>query len=115
LRLARSVATLPRMTILRAPVAWSRPKKPRGPDLSQEERQHVKVALAFMLKRIGTWKAVADAMGLKKATVRLAASKRGGVTAGVALRAARAAGVPVEDILSGAFPKPGMCPHCGRG
>jgi hypothetical protein len=103
------------MPILRERVAWSRPKAPRGPDLSPEERQRVKVALAFLLVRFGKQKALADAMGLKKATVAYAASKRGGVTAGVALRAARAAGVPLEDILSGAWPKPGMCPHCGRG
>jgi hypothetical protein len=103
------------MAVLRERIAWSRPKKPRGPDLSSDELEHAKVALAFMLKRFGTWRAVADAMGLKKATVMLAASKRGRVTAGVALRAARAAGVSVEDLLSGAFPKPGVCPHCGRG
>jgi hypothetical protein len=76
---------------------------------------HVKAALAFLRARYGGWQAVADAMGLKVATVLYAHGRGKNVTAGVALRAARAAAVPVEDVLSGAFPKPGTCPHCGRG
>lgn len=75
----------------------------------------MKAALAFLRARYGTWLAVADAMGLKLATVVYAAKRGKGVSAGVALRTARAAGVPAEDLLSGAFPKPGVCPHCGRG
>lgn len=74
----------------------------------------MKAALAFLRLRHGTWAALSRAMGLKKATVTAATGKRGGVSAGVALRAARAAGVPLEDVLSGAWPKPGACPHCGR-
>lgn len=101
------------MPVLRERVAWSRPKVPRGPDLTPEEAKHVKAALAFLRARYGSWPKAAAAMGLKPVSVRYVASKRGGVTAGVALRAARAAGVPVEDILSGAWPKPGTCPHCG--
>jgi hypothetical protein len=102
------------MPILRERVEWVRPKVRRGPDLSQEECKHVKTALAFLAKRLGTWDALAQAMGVKKNTIQLAASKRGGVSAGVALRAARAAGIPVEEVLSGAFPRPGSCFACGR-
>lgn len=29
-------------------------------------------------------------------------------------RAARLAGVPVEDVLAGRWPVEGACPHCGR-
>src|SRR5580704_17771311 len=101
------------MPVLRERVAWSRPRARRGPDLSPEEADRVRVALAFLAKRFGTWKAMTDAMDLKLDTVRHAVKKRGGVTAGVALRAARAAGVPLEDILAGRWPKPGACPHCG--
>jgi len=101
--------------VLRSPVAWRRPKAVRGPELSAEESARVKAALAFLRAREGTWRAVAEAMGLKLRTVRYAAERRTGVSAGIALRAARAAGVPVEDVLSGAFPKAGTCPHCGRG
>ncbi len=103
------------MPVLRERVAWSRPKAPRGPELTDDERVHVKATLAFLLARLGSWDAVAKATGLKKATLQYAASKKAGVSAGVALRAARAAGVPLEDVLSGAWPKPGVCPRCGRG
>ena len=103
------------MAILRERVAWTRPRARRGPDLSPEEAGHVKEALAFLAKRYGTWRELAKAMGLKSDTIEYAASERGGVTGGMAIRTARAAGVPVEDVLSGAFPKPGVCPHCGRG
>jgi hypothetical protein len=83
--------------------------------LSPEEAGCVKTALAFLAKRHATWDGLAKAMGLKKHTIHYAGSKRGGVSGGVAIRTARAAGVPVEDVLSGAFPRPGVCPHCGRG
>jgi transcriptional regulator with XRE-family HTH domain len=102
------------MPILKERVAWSRPKKPRGPDLSPDERARVKAALVFLRCRYGSLRALAEAMGLKFATVGYAVSKRGNPSAGVALRAARAAGVPLEDVLSGAYPKPGACPRCGR-
>ena len=41
--------------------------------------------------------------------------QRGGKPgAGMALRAARLAEVPVEDMLAGQWPVPRACPHCGR-
>jgi hypothetical protein len=102
------------MAILKEATRWRAPKASRGPDLTADEQVRVKVALAFLAKRHGTFATLAKAMGLKRATVLYAASKRGSVTAGVALRAARAAKVPLEDILSGTFPKAGSCPMCGR-
>ena len=42
-------------------------------------------------------------------------SKNGRPGAALALYAARLLSVPVEDVLNGAFPKPGACPLCGRG
>ena len=103
------------MPVLRERVAWSRPRARRGPDLSPEEASHVRAAIAFLAVRLGGWQALAEAAGVKLATLRYAAKARGGVSAGVALRVARAAAQPVEAILSGAFPKPGACPHCGQG
>lgn len=102
------------MAILRKLTSWSKPRALRGPDLSAEERDRVRAALAVLHVRFGTLPALASQMGLKAATVKYAVNKRGGVSVGVALRTARAAGVPLESILSGAWPKPGMCPNCGR-
>jgi transcriptional regulator with XRE-family HTH domain len=103
------------MPVLREAKTWSRPKARWGPDLSPEEVAHVKAALAFLRIRHGSLRALAGAMGVKVATVSYAACKKGGVSAGLALRAARAAGVPVEEMLAGRYPPPGVCPHCGRG
>ena len=36
------------------------------------------------------------------------------VSADMAFRVARAAGVPIDDVLGGKFPPPGTCPHCGH-
>lgn len=83
--------------------------------MSPEEAERVKAALRFLAKRHGTWRALSEAMGVKMATIQYAARKGKGVSAGVALRTARAAGVPAEDVLSGSFPKLGVCAHCGRG
>jgi hypothetical protein len=103
------------MALLRARVGWSRPKSRRGPDLTPEEQTNVRAAVAFLAKRRGGWKAMCEAMGLDVSTVRHAYRPSGGVSPGMALRVARAAGVPLEDVLAGRWPKPGMCPHCGRG
>lgn len=109
------MATLPRMVALRERISWSKPKVSRGPDLTPDEAARVKAVLAALRIRYGSLKALARAMGLKVATVQYASQKRTGVSAGVALRTARAAGQPVEAILSGAWPTPNTCPHCGRG
>ena len=70
------------MTVLRERVAWSRPRARRGPDLSPEEASHVRAAIAFLAVRLGGWQALAEAAGVKLATLRYAAKARGGVSAG---------------------------------
>jgi hypothetical protein len=105
-------------TILRSRVAWAKPREQAetrtSSDLTPTEQANVKAALHFLAKRFGTFRALAEAMGSKRKTVMYAAMKKAGVSAGIALRAARAAGVPLEDLLSGAWPSAGACPHCGR-
>jgi hypothetical protein len=104
-------------TILRSRVAWTKPRDPtetrRSSDLTPEEQANVKTALRFLAKRQGTYQKLAAAMRVNRETLKLAAH-RGRVSAGVALRAARAAGVPMEDVLGGRWPAAGTCPHCGR-
>jgi hypothetical protein len=36
------------------------------------------------------------------------------VSASMAFRVARLAGVTVDDVLAGRYPAPGTCPYCGR-
>ena len=86
----------------------------RSSDLTPEEQARAKVAIRFLAKRHGSALKLAQAMRANLETVRSAMSKRGPVSAGIALRVARAAGVPLEDVLAGRWPVEGACPHCGR-
>jgi hypothetical protein len=106
-------------TILREAKVWAKDRpadKPRASsDLTPEEMSRVRICLRFLVCRFGTIAKLANAMGANAWTVRYAMSKRGHPSAGIALRAARAAGVPLEDVLAGRWPVEGACPHCGRG
>ncbi len=92
---------------LAAPAPPARP--PRG-DLTVEEQARVRAGLRFAQRRAGGWE------GLAKGT-RLAAKTLKNVaygtlaTASVAVRLARFAGVPVDDVLQGRYPP--VCPTCG--
>jgi hypothetical protein len=105
------------VAILRKRKVW-RKAKPNGParltpDLTEDEQAHVRCALQALRRRHGSWAAVAAAMGVRgNLLVNVATSRKPSV--GVALRAARVAGVAVEDVLAGKWPKPGSCPLCGR-
>jgi hypothetical protein len=50
-------------------------------------------------------------MGMKEDAVRQAMKR--GVSTGLALRASRVAGVPLERLLDRSWLPPGACPHCG--
>ena len=105
------------MAILREPKVWTKPRPTnetrRSSDLTLDEQANVRKAIRFLAVRLGSWPALAKAMNAQRATVWAAGWKRK-VSAGLALRAARVAGVPLEDILRGAWPVEGACPHCGR-
>lgn len=103
------------MAVLSHPVAWRREvKRDVDPDLSPQERENVRRAVRFLAKRLGGYDKLAEAMRVKKTRIWRAMSRRGTVTAAVALRAAKVAKAPFESVLSGAWPKPTACPHCGR-
>jgi hypothetical protein len=104
--------------VLVEPKRWVRPRDPtktrRSSDLTPEEQANAKVALRVLRTRYGSARKLAVALSATIATVEAALSRRGKPSAGLALRAARLAGVPLEDVLSGAWPKTGACAHCGR-
>lgn len=106
------------MGVLREVKTWRRDRPAklarRSCDITRAEQENVRRALRFLAERFGDWRKLADAMGTSKATV-YAASKGRAVSAGMAIRAARVAWEPVESLLTGAWPKPDTCPHCGRG
>lgn len=102
------------MAILRERVEWSKPRKVRAPDLLPEEQANVKAAIRFLRCRVGSWLALETATGVKVKTLQWSSGKKTGVTAGVAIRVARAAGASIDDVLRGAWPPAGACPHCGQ-
>lgn len=85
---------------------------PRG-DLTTEEQEHTRAALRFLRARAGGWDQLAKVLRVGAGTLIHTGTRS--VGASLAVRAARFAGVPVDDVLSGRFPPPGACPHCGRG
>ena len=103
--------------ILTERVTWKKPRPPnetrRSSDLTPEEQENVRTALKVLRIRFGGWERLGVAMRAKRQIVRHAAFTKK-PSAGIALRAARLAGVPLEDILSGRWPQKGACPMCGH-
>lgn len=107
------------MAVLEAKKTWKakRPhrSKERASDITKEEAEHVRAAMAILrVRHGGSWTTLAAAMGLHTSVVVRAMSGKTSPSGGMAIRAARLAGASVDDLLSGAWPKPGMCPMCGR-
>jgi hypothetical protein len=82
--------------------------------LTPLEIANAKTAIRFVAVKLGGSAKLAAALEVTRASIDAARLTRGRPSAGLALRVARLAGVPLEDVLSGAWPKPGSCPHCGR-
>ena len=103
--------------ILTERVTWKKPRRPNSTrssfDLTIEEQANVRAALHVLRVRFGGWGPLAVAMQARERTIRSVGAKQV-LSAGIALRAARIAGVPMEDVLSGRWPKKGTCPHCGH-
>jgi hypothetical protein len=104
------------MTVLVKREVWRRPKllaPGRTPELTDEERENVRTALRFLRVRHGSSRKLAAALGVNFTMLKRTAGPGGRPGAALALRAARLAGISVEDVLSGAWPGD-RCPHCGR-
>jgi len=105
------------MTILTKRSEWRvvRPSNEtrRSTDLTPEEQANMRRALLFLRARYGSWAKLATALRAKHHTVERAGGYGRPVGAGLAVRAARLAGVPLDDLLSGAWPGT-RCPTCGR-
>jgi hypothetical protein len=82
-------------------------------DLNDTEQENVRVALRFLHARARGWTPLGAALGYKHKTLESANQGRL-VSATLAFRVARFASVTMEEVLTGKFPPPGVCPHCGR-
>ena len=83
-------------------------------DLTAEEQANVRNALRFLRARCGSITNLAKVLGFKDSTLRNVVSGRKPVCASVTFRASRLAKVGVDDLLTGKYPPPGTCPHCGH-
>lgn len=110
------------MAILRERKVWRKPPTPRPSSavsldrISAEEEASVLAALKVLRRRFRSWQGLANVMRMPLKTLeRIVSGKNRRVPAALAIRAAKVAGVPVDDVLSGAFPGARACPVCGRG
>jgi hypothetical protein len=81
-------------------------------DLDEKEMKHVRSALRYLRRRAGGWVPVAKALGFTTWMLEKVSNGRAGVSAKMAFRVARLAGVPVDDLLAGRYAA-GVCPRCG--
>jgi len=83
--------------------------------LSTEETRHLRVAIRNAARAYGTLACLADAIGVPVHTIEQALYRKGKGPSGVlAIRVARAAGVAVETVLTGALNAAGRCATCGH-
>src|ERR1700677_3257469 len=106
------------MTILRWRVRWKRGRQAdetrRSYDLTPQETVNSRAALRFIRARVGGGPKLAKAIGATAKAIEKACGSNSKPSAGMMIRVVRLVGVSVEDVLSGAWPKAGACPYCGR-
>ena len=88
--------------------------KPGRGDLTEQEEANVRAAIRFLRLRVGDWETLAKVIRFSKDTVRHVIEDGRPVTPTMAFRVARIAQVPIDDLLTGKYPAPGTCPHCGH-
>jgi hypothetical protein len=107
------------MAILLAKKVWKRERTKQRlhaqlAALTPTEQAHVLAFAAELRARYRSWKAFARAAGVQRLTLFRACTGIQEPCAGTALRLARLAKVPVEDVLVGVFAKPGCCSMRGK-
>jgi hypothetical protein len=106
------------MAILTEKKIWRRTSEPTERDkrrqLTPEQQKNVQRAIVFLAVRLGSPEALADALGMTVDATWKARGTARRKSVRLALVVSRAAGVGVDDVLSGAWPASGACPYCGR-
>lgn len=82
-------------------------------DLTKEEQARVRTALRFLHTRFQGWEPLAKALRVRHDSLGVVA-RGGAVTASLTFRVARLVSVGIEDLLTGKYPHPNACPHCGH-
>jgi hypothetical protein len=89
-----------------------RPQQSR-PRLTEAEGTRLRVVIKNLHRAYGTWKCLAEVMGLVPKALQAIAAGRFRGSYATAVFAARAAGLPVEEVLSGGIALAKNCPLCG--
>lgn len=82
--------------------------------LTSEEQKSIRFALRVLKTQFGSVSTLARAMRLQRQRVSGFISGKEPISAELLLRVARTAHVGIDDVLTGKYPPPGTCPHCGR-
>jgi len=82
--------------------------------LTETERKRLRAALKNLRLAYGTWSCLAEVMGVPSKTLKKIANGQINGSPGMALRTARAAGIPFERLIGGII-SADRCPSCGRG
>ncbi len=88
-------------------------RRPAATPLTDVEQMRLRAALRNLRALYGSWACLADAMGVRRGSLENVAHGVKPVSAGMALRAARAAGKPLDRLI-GEPVSADRCPHCGR-
>lgn len=86
----------------------------RETELTPQEQNHVRAALRVLKVRDGGLDVLAARMEVTGDHLRKALSGQRSIGAMTAIRVAEAAGAALEDILTGRYPGPTACRHCGH-
>jgi hypothetical protein len=95
-----------------APKPKQKLSRHEGRVFSPEEQGRLRAALRNARAMFSTWSCLASAMRVRESLVHKAIGARGVVSAALAIRFARALGVPLESLLR-APTDAATCPHCG--
>lgn len=94
----------------------ARPKGKRSNALNPtpEESNHIRAAIQTLRVAYGGYDVLASVTGINSKTLRQIKSRMSPGSYGIAILLARAAHVPVEQILRPGVQEAGKCPVCGR-
>ena len=85
-----------------------------GRRLTGVEQTNTLKALQILRVRVGTWRLVAKALGFQPGVLKNVRHRYKCVSFNMASAVARLVGVPFDDVVTGRWPPPGSCPHCGH-
>jgi DNA-binding XRE family transcriptional regulator len=83
-------------------------------NLTDDERRLLRAAIKNLRVRLGSWRALSEAVGLSENTLRGIAKGADFGSVKVALKVARVARIPVDVLLAGRIVPADRCPTCGQ-